>query len=98
MVVTNPPFGGMEEDGWWGTETDGFKHRVENECAWKVSLDDLKARNYNLDCKNPHVAEQEIHDPEVLLAQYAAMQTDISALRNQLKAILGQALQGESSK
>jgi phage shock protein A len=31
----------------------------------------FKARNYNLDCKNPHVGEQEVHDPDVLLAQYA---------------------------
>lgn len=78
---------------WWGNETDGFKHRVENEQAWKVSLADIKARNYNLDCKNPHIGEQEIHDPEALLAQYSAMQNDIAALRGQLKDILGEALQ-----
>ncbi|PJB41104.1 MAG: DNA methyltransferase, partial [Deltaproteobacteria bacterium CG_4_9_14_3_um_filter_44_9] len=81
------------EAAWWGVESDDFAHRVENEQAWKVSLDDIKARNYNLDCKNPHVGEQEIHDPDVLLAQYAAMQSDIAALRNQLKTILGEALQ-----
>jgi type I restriction enzyme M protein len=78
---------------WWSKEADGFKARVENEYAWKVSLEDIKARNYNLDCKNPHVGEQEIHDPEVLLAQYNAMQHDIAALRGQLKDILGEALQ-----
>jgi type I restriction enzyme M protein len=83
------------ERAWWGTEADGFKTRTENSQAWKVSLEDIKARNYNLDCKNPHVGEQEIHDPEILLAQYAAMQADISALRGQLKDILAQALQGE---
>jgi type I restriction enzyme M protein len=66
---------------------------VENEYAWQVSLEDIKARNYNLDCKNPHVGEQEIHDPDVLLAQYSAMQDDITALRSQLKDILGEALQ-----
>jgi type I restriction enzyme M protein len=82
------------EAAWWGVESDGFKHRVENEQAWKVSLADIKARNYNLDCKNPHVGEQEIHDPDVLLAQYAAMQNDIAVLRNQLKTILGEALEG----
>jgi hypothetical protein len=43
------------------------------------------ARNYNLDCKNPHIGEQEIHDPDVLLTQYNAMQKDIAALRGQLK-------------
>lgn len=81
------------EATWWGEETDGFKQRVENEYAWKVSLEDIKARNYNLDCKNPHVGEQEIHDPEVLLAQYEVMQNDIAVLRGKLKGILGEALQ-----
>ena len=71
----------------------GYKKRKETEQAWKVSLDEIKARNYNLDCKNPHVGEQEIHDPEVLLAQYNTMQADIAALRGQLKDILGEALQ-----
>ncbi|MFT3929291.1 MAG: class I SAM-dependent DNA methyltransferase [Spongiibacteraceae bacterium] len=77
---------------WWGKEKDGFKKRVESEVAWKVSLEDIKARNYNLDCKNPHVAAEESHDPEELLAQYQTMQNDIAALRNQLKTILGDAL------
>lgn len=77
---------------WWGSESDGFSARQENEQAWKVSLAELQARNYNLDCKNPHVGEQITHDPEVLLAQYHTMQQDIAGLRNQLKSILGEAL------
>ena len=77
---------------WWGKESDGFSARQENPQAWKVSLADIQARNYNLDCKNPHVGEQITHDPEVLLAQYHTMQQDIEGLRNQLKSILGEAL------
>ena len=77
---------------WWGSEADNFKTRVETTQAWKVSLADIQARNYNLDCKNPHVGEQIIYDPEVLLAQYHTMQDDISQLRDQLKSILGEAL------
>lgn len=77
---------------WWGSESDGFSARQENEQAWKVSLADIQARNYNLDCKNPHVGEQITHDPEVLLAQYHTMQQDIAGLRDQLKSILGEAL------
>jgi type I restriction enzyme M protein len=30
----------------------------------RSSIDDIKARNYNLDIKNPHVAEQTNHDPD----------------------------------
>ena len=77
---------------WWGSESDGFSTRQENPQAWKVSLADIQARNYNLDCKNPHVGEQITHDPEVLLAQYHTMQQDVARLRNQLKSILSEAL------
>ena len=47
---------------------------------------------YNLDLKNPHVGEQSSHDPEVLLADYARLQTDVQGLRDQLKEILAQSL------
>lgn len=77
---------------WWGNEAENFKTRVETTQAWKVSLGDIQARNYNLDFKNPHVGEQITHDPEVLLAQYQTMQQDISQVRNQLKTILADAL------
>ena len=56
------------EKAWWGSEADGFASRVENERAWKVSIDQIKAANYNLDQKNPHAAEAISHDPAQLLA------------------------------
>lgn len=37
---------------WWDI-------RTENELAWKVSIDTIKANNYNLDAKNPHKGEEE---------------------------------------
>lgn len=83
------------EIAWWGNEADGFASRVENEQAWKVQIDDIKARNYNLDIKNPHVGEQINHDPEVLLKQYHAQQEKIQELRNQIKAILSEALNNQ---
>ena len=80
------------EIDWWGSEADGFTARVETEQAWKVSVDDIKARNYNLDIKNPHVGEQISHDPDELLQQYQQQQNAIAGLRNQLKDILQQSL------
>lgn len=77
---------------WWGDEAEGFASRVENELAWKVSVDEIKARNYNLDIKNPHVSEQVSHDPDELLRQYAEQQRKITGLRDQLKTILSEAL------
>lgn len=77
---------------WWGNEADGFTSRVENEQAWKVSKQEILDRNYNLDIKNPHQAEEEVKDPKELLAQYADLQAEIIKIRNQLKMILDEAL------
>ncbi|MFN4236061.1 MAG: N-6 DNA methylase [Vogesella sp.] len=85
------------EKAWWGSEADGFASRVENEFAWKVSIDDIRAKGFNLDQKNPHVGETVSHDPDELLAQYQALQADAQALRDQLKAILAAALAGSSA-
>lgn len=80
------------EIDWWGSEDDGLATRVETEQAWKVSIDEIKKRNYNLDIKNPHVAEQISHDPDELLATYTKQQAEITELRDQLKEILAEAL------
>ena len=85
------------EINWWGDEAEGFKSRVETDQAWKVSIEAIKERNYNLDIKNPHVEDQANHNPEELLAKYAEQQNEISGLRDQLKAILSDALNGGES-
>ena len=80
------------EIDWWGDEADGFAARVENEQAWKVGIDEIIGRNFNLDIKNPYVGEQVNHNPDELLAEFTEQQQQIGELRNQLKAILGDAL------
>ncbi|MCP4494160.1 MAG: SAM-dependent DNA methyltransferase [Gammaproteobacteria bacterium] len=80
------------EIDWWGDEADGFAAREETEYAWKVSVEDIVTRNYNLDIKNPHVGEQVNHDPDELLQLYQQQQNEIGELRDQLKASLAQAL------
>jgi type I restriction enzyme M protein len=84
-------FAGLE--AWWGSEADGFAARTTNEQAWKVSLDEIRERGWNLDLKNPHQGEQVSHDPEVLLAEYRQMQAEIAELQVQLKAALAGALE-----
>ena len=76
---------------WWGKVENNFITRKKNKQAWKVSLEEIKIRNYNLDCKNPHVVEQEIYDPEILLSEYSEIQKDVNSLRNNLKNILSNA-------
>jgi type I restriction enzyme M protein len=82
----------QSEIDWWGSEADGCASRVETEQAWKVSIDEIKSRNYNLDIKNPHQGEQVIHDPEELLARYEQQQAEIQKIRHQLREILADAL------
>ncbi|WP_341488588.1 N-6 DNA methylase [Photobacterium damselae subsp. damselae] len=86
----------QQEIDWWGNEADGFAARVENEHAWKVSIEEIIERNFNLDIKNPHQDEVIAHDPQELLASYQQQQQEIAELRNQLKNILGDALKSST--
>lgn len=89
--ITAKEFG--SEEAWWGKESNGFKKRRENEFAWKVTAEEIKSRNYNLDIKNPHSPEMEVHDPEELLTKYDSLQNEISSTRDQLKEIIATALE-----
>ena len=80
------------EKAWWGSEADGFAARVENERAWRVGIDAIRAAGWNLDQKNPHAAEAVSHDPDELLRDYARLQREAQGLRDQLKAILAESL------
>jgi type I restriction enzyme M protein len=82
----------QQEIDWWGNEEDDFVSRVENNHAWKVPIADIIERNFNLDIKNPYQGEVISHDPKELLESYQQQQQEISQLRNQLKDILGEAL------
>jgi type I restriction enzyme M protein len=75
---------------WWGGPTR--KGRKETEIAWKVTADEVKARGYNLDFKNPHVLADDHGDPEELLKNLDEAEKQTIALRNQLNAILEEAL------
>lgn len=47
---------------------DWWNDRKENDCAWKVSIEDIKAKNWNLDFKNPKGGEieEEISSKELI--------------------------------
>jgi type I restriction enzyme M protein len=65
---------------------------METEQAWRVPIDQIKERNYNLDLKNPHSVTEDHGDPEELLADLQAAEQKAADLRDQLKAILSEAL------
>lgn len=75
---------------WWGAAKR--KGRREVERAWKVTAEDVKARGYNLDIKNPHTVEKDHGDPETLLVDLTNAENEVAAIREQLKAILTEAL------
>src|SRR5580658_2281841 len=75
---------------WWGGAKR--KGRKENEIAWRVTSDEVKARSYNLDFKNPNTVADEYGDPEELLAKLNEAENQAAMLRDQLKSILEEAL------
>jgi len=80
------------EKAWWGDEKDGFASRVENEQAWRVSIDTIRAGNFNLDLKNPHNPDTGPGDVDHLVPEYEQLLAQIAETRGQLKAQLMEAL------
>lgn len=66
--------------------------RKESEYAWKVSAEEIKDKNYNLDLKNPHKDEMVYESPEELLIKYhqskEAVQKGRDKLKEQLKEVI----------
>ena len=44
----------------FNNEREWWNNRKENEFAWKVSIDEIVANNFNLDFKNPSKAQEEV--------------------------------------
>ena len=73
-------------------EKEWWNNRVENEYAWKVSIEEIKAKNYNLDFKNPNKVEKVYDNPQEVLEIYNTTLKEIAeikeVLRNELEACL----------
>jgi type I restriction enzyme M protein len=76
-------------DWWGGNEREG---RKETPQAWHITAEEVRARGYNLDIKNPHRIADDHGDPETLLADLKTAEAETTALQNQLKTILAEAL------
>lgn len=75
---------------WWGgPEREG---RKEGSRAWKVGAVQIKERGYNLDIKNPHTEAEDYGDPEKLLEELQASESEVESVRAKLKDILTEAL------
>jgi len=70
---------------WW-------EKREENEQAWCVPIEQIKAGNYNLDLKNPHTTNDGPGDVDHLLPEYEKLLAEIAETRAALKQELRRAL------
>jgi type I restriction enzyme M protein len=64
---------------WW-------KNRKENDFAWKVSIDEIQKKNYNLDFKNPNGGTKVEHkEPEDIIADIESAEKQIVKLLGEIK-------------
>ena len=73
------------ERAWW-------HKREENEFAWRVDIETIRAGGFNLDMKNPHNGDSGPGDVDELLPEYEQLLAQIAETRAKLKAELYQAL------
>lgn len=83
---------------WWGegisvAEKTARVSRQATEQAWRISVDEIIEREYNLDIDNPHVSDLVSHDPQELLSIHAKQHTSVQDERDQLKIGLSVAVQ-----
>ncbi|MFA7286746.1 MAG: N-6 DNA methylase [Patescibacteria group bacterium] len=79
------------EEKWWN-------NREENDHAWKVSIDEIVKRNYNLDIKNPRTPVDVLESPEMLLTTYRTKQKEVKEVLAQIRAVITDALSHHDPK
>lgn len=68
-----------KELSWWN-------NRVENENAWKVSIDEIKSNDFNLDIKNPNNKEEiKEYSIQELIDDIVKNQNEITNILNEIK-------------
>ncbi|PGH71495.1 SAM-dependent methyltransferase [Bacillus thuringiensis] len=75
-------------------EREWWNNREENNFAWKVTIDEVKVRNYNLDFKKPYSKEDELLSPEEALQKYDRAMQQVQKVKNTLKQELSAILEG----
>jgi len=71
------------EKKWWN-------NREENEYAWKVTIEEIKSRNYNLDINHPSKAgNKELKSPEELIITLEQNIAKSTELLQKIKSLLG---------
>jgi type I restriction enzyme M protein len=76
------------EKAWWAA-------RKETQFAWKVNIEQIRERGFNLDITNPNAPQDTHEDPDTLLAQFDKERAAAAVLREELRKVLAAALLSE---
>jgi type I restriction enzyme M protein len=75
---------------WWGGRTR--KAREQTVLAWRVPIEEVRTKGYDLDFKNPHTVLDDHGDPGELLLSLQAADEHANSIRDQLRKVLAGAL------
>jgi type I restriction enzyme M protein len=70
---------------WWGS-------REENEQSWRVTIAEIRDRNFNLDFNNPNTVEAALQDPDELLIEYREALQEVEDLTSRISVALRDSL------
>jgi len=73
-------------------EKEWWNDRKETDQAWKISVEEIEKRHYNLDIKNPNSEENQSYDVEALLAKRNSLNEEIQKLSSSLLGELKETL------
>lgn len=79
------------EKAWWGDLTTRAG-RVTSNYAWKVSIEEIHNRGFDLDIANPHLGDSVESDPADLLVRWRSASNEAAEAQSRLKALLKKAL------
>lgn len=74
------------ERAWWS-------ERAESDCAWRVSIDEIKSRGYNLDVPNPRARREDDVSMAERLQMYRDAQMQTKTVVAELRDALARALE-----
>ncbi|MFD8611961.1 N-6 DNA methylase [Streptomyces sp. NPDC059631] len=76
-------------------ERDWWNNRTESERSWRVSIDEIERRGFNLNVQNPYATELDDLSPSEVLDRYRQKQKAVSAVLDELRTHLAKALSGD---
>jgi type I restriction enzyme M protein len=76
-------------------EKEWWNNRKETRYAWKVTIDEIKAKNWSLEFENPNKPKEVIRDPMEVLEEYNEKKKTLKETKDKLKAELQKSIGGK---